>query len=642
MKKLISVSVILIMLLSCFIAPVEADTGDLKLPFQLIPSKTVSMSKVSEDDATDMNFTYSMEEDMIGFMQECEDPEKKDALMQRLGVDNIAIDAQIDWALDDKDDWHHNEFWDDNEATRNYGMGYDKDGHARTCEWDCISVLLYPQTTNNCWITRYAGNPDDPDDTRWNGETFDDQVHQIGMKDVLKEGQYEIKHTEDEAYITVDYNEHTLYARMRYFVTVWDTEGGVRYLFSDWSDAASYGKDGESWTPYTEETLDAPIISDGYITGEEFNEYPIAAYTLTIPEDLAKGMTKVEGFGGSITIEAEARIKGSEQWVARQGDFVPKAGKMEVDILALAGDGKPIYKDTEIEIRTRYYCSQRNGYATDVISEFYSPYSNVLTVKTDRDYKVTINPTVPETTAPETEETTEPVTEAPTNPQTPVDPDPAEPAISSLNGGSTKTQVKKFITGLKTDSDPKGSTFGILSAKQKKAQKNSISITWNKVKSAKSYEIYANKCGKNNSYKYLATTSKNTFTQKKLKKGTYYKYLVSAFDGNGKLIATAKTLHITTKGGKYGNFKKVTTAAKKDKVTLKKKGKSFKLKAKAVRESKKRKVDVHRVMKYESSNPKVATVSSSGKITAKKKGACIVYAYAQSGAYKKIKVTVKK
>ena len=47
-------------------------------------------------------------------------------------------------------------------------------------------------------------------------------------------------------------------------------------------------------------------------------------------------------------------------------------------------------------------------------------------------------------------------------------------------------------------------------------------------------------------------------------------------------------------------------------------------------------------MKYESSNTKIATVNAGGKITAKKKGTCFVYAYAQSGAYKKIKVTVKK
>lgn len=624
MKKFLAPVLVIALLMSCFIIPVSADTGELKLPFKLIPSKTVSMSKVYMGDSTDMNFTYSMEEDMIGFMQECEDSEKKEALLKQLGIDDIAIDAQIDWALDDKDDWHHSEYWDDNEATRYFGMGYDKDGHSRTCEWDLLSIWPYAQTTNDCWITRYAGNPDDPDDTRWNGEDFEGGVHRNGMKDVLKEGQYEIKRTEDEAYITIDYNEHTLYARMRYFVTVWDTEGGVRYLFSDWSDAASFGKDGNQWKPYTEDEIPAPVISDGYMTGEEFNDYPIVNYKLTVPEDLAEKFTKINGFGGYVRVYVEARIKGSNQWLERQGDSDPKS-EMGFDVLALAGDGKPIYKDTEIEFRTRYFVEQRMGYNTEVESEFFSPYSNVLTVKADKDYMVNTQP-------------------APDDPNPEISPQPVNPvpSISSLSGGATKAQVTKFITGLKTDSDPKGSTFGILSAKQKKAAKNSISITWNKVKGAKSYSIYANKCGKTNPYNYLTSVSGTSYTQKNLKKGTYYKYLVAAFNGSGKLIATAKTLHITTAGGKNGNFKKVTTAAKKDKVTLKKKGKSFKLKAKAIPESKKRKVNVHRGMKYESSNTKIATVNAGGKITAKKKGKCIVYAYAQSGAYKKIKVTVKK
>ncbi len=628
MKKFLAPVLVIALLMSCFIIPVSADTGELKLPFKLIPSKAVSMSKVYDGDSTDMNFTYSMEEDMIGFMQECEDSEKKEALLKQLGIDDIAIDAQIDWALDDKNDWHHSEYWDDNEATRYFGLGYDKDGHSRTCEWDLLSIWPYAQTTNDCWITRYAGNPDDPEDTRWNGEDFEGGVHRNGMKDVLKEGQYEIKRTEDEAFVTIDYNEHTLYARMRYYVTVWDTDGNgnlvTHYLFSDWSDAASFGKDGNQWRPYTEDEIPAPVISDGYMTGEEFNDYPIVNYKLNVPEDLAEKFTKINGFGGYARVYVEARIKGSNQWLERQGDSDPKS-EMGFDVLALAGDGKPIYKDTEIEFRTRYFVEQRMGYNTGVESEFFSPYSNVLTVKADKDYMVNTQP-------------------APGDPNPDISPQPVNPvpSISSLSGGATKAQVTKFITGLKTDSDPKGSTFGILSAKQKKAAKNSISITWNKVKGAKSYSIYANKCGKTNSYNYLTSVSGTSYTQKNLKKGTYYKYLVAAFNGSGKLIATAKTLHITTAGGKNGNFKKVTTAAKKDKVTLKKKGKSFKLKAKAIPESKKRKVNVHRGMKYESSNTKIATVNAGGKITAKKKGTCFVYAYAQSGAYKKIKVTVKK
>lgn len=46
-------------------------------------------------------------------------------------------------------------------------------------------------------------------------------------------------------------------------------------------------------------------------------------------------------------------------------------------------------------------------------------------------------------------------------------------------------------------------------------------------------------------------------------------------------------------------------------------------------------------MRYETTNKDIATVDKSGKIKAQSKGACYVYANAQNGVYKKIKVTVK-
>lgn len=111
-------------------------------------------------------------------------------------------------------------------------------------------------------------------------------------------------------------------------------------------------------------------------------------------------------------------------------------------------------------------------------------------------------------------------------------------------------------------------------------------------------------------------------------------------DANGKVISTSKTIHVATTGGKVGNDKKVTTAAKKGKVTLKK-GKTFKLKAKAIPASKKLKVRRHRKIQYETSSSKIATVSAKGIIKAKGKGTCYVYAYTQNGVFAKVKVTVK-
>lgn len=194
------------------------------------------------------------------------------------------------------------------------------------------------------------------------------------------------------------------------------------------------------------------------------------------------------------------------------------------------------------------------------------------------------------------------------------------------------------------EEEPDGTAFGLLQARAGKATKRSVQIRWKQVSGAKSYIIYGNKCGKKNKYVKLTTTTSSSLTfkivaGKKVKKGTYYKFLVYALDGRGNKITASKTIHVATKGGKVGNDKAVKTAAKKSNVTLGK-GKTFRLKAKAIPASRKLKVHRHRRIAYESSNNKVASVSPSGVIKAKGSGTCYVYAYAQNGVFKMIRVTV--
>ncbi|MCR5637679.1 MAG: fibronectin type III domain-containing protein, partial [Lachnospiraceae bacterium] len=195
------------------------------------------------------------------------------------------------------------------------------------------------------------------------------------------------------------------------------------------------------------------------------------------------------------------------------------------------------------------------------------------------------------------------------------------------------------ILALKGAKSAPGATFSILQAKQKKVTNNSITISWKKANGAKSYIVYGSKSGKTDKYVQLKTVTGTSFTQKKLKKGTYYKYIVVAV-GNGKALATSKTLYIATKGGKVGNYKTITTGASDNKVNIKV-GKTFKLQAAAKAESTKLKVKKFRALTYESSNKAVATVSNKGVIKAVGKGTCDVYVYAQNGVLVKIKVKVK-
>ena len=212
-------------------------------------------------------------------------------------------------------------------------------------------------------------------------------------------------------------------------------------------------------------------------------------------------------------------------------------------------------------------------------------------------------------------------------------------AVTSVETSSTcKTaeQMEKEILEKKDDKDFANSTFAKLSVRVKKTTKKSVKLVWKKMSGATKYVIYGAKCG--TSYKKIKEVSKKTFTANKLKKGKYYKYLVVAQNDKGEVLATSKLIHVATKGGKVGNCKSLKLNKTKVKLLL---GKKFKIKVKQIADSKNVKIKKHRKVSFESSNPEIATVSKRGKITALKRGKCTIYAYAQNGVYKKVKVTIK-
>lgn len=194
--------------------------------------------------------------------------------------------------------------------------------------------------------------------------------------------------------------------------------------------------------------------------------------------------------------------------------------------------------------------------------------------------------------------------------------------------------------------------FRRLRARSVKQTKTSVTLQWNIIEDADGYFVYGNRCNTGTkSYKYrkLATITGgdiSTWTQKDLKKGTYYKYVVKAYRlVNGKKVVTDTSIsvHAVTGGGKYGNAKavSVTQIGNKrnvSKITLKM-GKTAQIKAKEVKKDKK--IERHRKLCYESSNTKVATVTPDGLIRATGKGTCTIWVYAQNGVYKALKITVK-
>lgn len=216
---------------------------------------------------------------------------------------------------------------------------------------------------------------------------------------------------------------------------------------------------------------------------------------------------------------------------------------------------------------------------------------------------------------------------------------------TAVGKGASAEAAEKAITTSTSDEGPSGTKYGNLQFKSTKQTKNSVKCTWKKVSGAKKYIVYGNICGKKNKPVKIASTTGASITVskingKKLKKGTYYKFILAAVDKDNRIVSTSKTIYAATSGGKYCNYKSVSTKAKNNKVTIKAK-KTFKLGAKMTKTSKKLKVKKCRGIAYESSNTAVATVSGKGVIKGVKKGTCYVYVYTQNGVSKKIKVVVK-
>ena len=223
--------------------------------------------------------------------------------------------------------------------------------------------------------------------------------------------------------------------------------------------------------------------------------------------------------------------------------------------------------------------------------------------------------------------------------------------VKTIPAGSVGN--KEFWAKWKKNAEPAPVTkvSGTLLAKITAKGKSSLIISWTKVNNVDGYDVFFAKCGKNdkNTLKNVKTIKGNKifkWTKKSLKAKKSYKAVVKAYvmkNDKKTYVRTSPMVHAYTSGGtsKYTNAKSVTV--KKTSVSLKK-GKTYKIKATVnkLQKGKKLMPTGHAPkFRYVSSNKKIATVSKSGKITAKSKGSCKVYVIAVNGASKTIKVTVK-
>lgn len=194
--------------------------------------------------------------------------------------------------------------------------------------------------------------------------------------------------------------------------------------------------------------------------------------------------------------------------------------------------------------------------------------------------------------------------------------------------------LSTYAVGYQTKS-PTDQSGTILRVKSS-AGKNQIKLSWNAVDEAESYIIYGAKTG--SSYKKLAEVTTTSYTHESLKKGTAYKYYVKACrtqENEPVTISTSYKLYVVTSGGQYSN--QISFKASPQNIVLNV-GATQKLKVTYKTTKKLKKFTSY--VRYQSSDVEVAGVSSSGTITAKKKGTCYIYIYGQNGYKTSVKVTI--
>ena len=203
----------------------------------------------------------------------------------------------------------------------------------------------------------------------------------------------------------------------------------------------------------------------------------------------------------------------------------------------------------------------------------------------------------------------------------------------------------KYVDGKLTIKDRK--LAGDLVAKANAGNKKAT-ISWNKVHGAAKYQIYFSLCNEGDKkyepklYKTVSAST-SSFTIKKLRKNTYYKFYVTALDKSGKRIASTPHHHFCTNNvcGRYTNPKSVDPS--KTKVTLNK-GKTYKLSATVTKAKAGKKLTNGKhtqKLRYKSANNKVATVSANGTIKAVGSGWCRIYVMGANGIWKVVEVSVK-
>lgn len=341
------------------------------LPFVLEAPKYAFLDRLS-DDVTEqhVNAAFTLNQSMKEFQSLSQD--KRTQAIAMNGLATLKLTAQIDWAIDDPNGWHYDDYWDTD--------GEDPDGHVLAGAWAYLDVD--PGNENVCSkvIFEDFGDPEDKKNEAWNGFGY-----AKGWKDMLTEDQLTLD--EESGHYYVNWDEHTLYIRVRYAVVTEDNdEENLRnYYFSGWSPVASFGKGVEEYYPYMENSdIPVPELSDLQIIKGDEETGDTISFAASIPAEFEENAMRTEVYGGLAQLVYSVRFHQEDgEWVRFYRDAV--SGTVQVPIKELLKENEEYNEGDALEVYAIVWIEQHLGVNGEWCGDLNSTMSNTLKLGIEED-----------------------------------------------------------------------------------------------------------------------------------------------------------------------------------------------------------------------------------------------------------------
>ena len=387
MKKVLSIACMVLLIASMLSYTVSAADGGLEesgelftsastsdddtsaLPFVLEAPKYAFLDRLS-DDVTEQNVNaaFTKNASMQEFMNLSQ--EKRTQALSMNGLATLKVTAQIDWAIDDPTGWHYDDYWDTD--------GEDQDGHLLAGDWAYLDVDPGKEKVCSTVIFEDFGDPEDKKNDSWKGFGY-----AKGWKDVLTEDQLTLN--EETGHYYVNWEEHTLYIRVRYAVVTEDNdEENLRnHYFSGWSPVASFGKDVEEYYPYmTADEIPVPVLADLEVLDGDEETGKLLSFDVSIPKDkegrdLEEIAARTEVYDGLAQLVFSVRFNEGE-WVRCFRDVY--SGNFQVPISEVLKDDEVYQDGSTVEVYAIIWMEQHLGVNGEWCGDLSTTPSNTIAI----------------------------------------------------------------------------------------------------------------------------------------------------------------------------------------------------------------------------------------------------------------------